>query len=141
MKKSKDKSKWLKIAVLICVPLLIALIYHFRVPILWIGSFMGKCQFHEITGYHCPGCGNTRAVTALFKLKPLTALRNNPLIPILCLFGLGGYIELAADVCGKKIKLVPRNPWVWLGLLIVLLIFYVVRNFFPILAPIPPAAA
>ena len=136
---SKDKKA--KILVLACIPLLLLLVYFLRQKLLWVGSLLGPCWFHEITGYHCPGCGNTRAVTALFKLKPLTALRNNPLIPILCLFGLGGYIELAADVCGKKIKLVPRNPWIWLGLLIVLLIFYVVRNFFPILAPVPPAVA
>ncbi len=139
MEQQNKTLKRIEIAALICIPLLFLLVYHFRVPLLWIASIFGKCQFHEVTGYHCPGCGNTRAVIALFRLKPFTAFRNNPLMPMLFFFGLEAYIELALDVCGKKVKLVPRKAWFWIGLLIALSVFYIIRNFIPVLAPIPPA--
>lgn len=131
-----DKAKQVKLAVLVGVPILLLLVFIFREQIMRLGSLMGPCLFHEVTGWHCPGCGNTRAVRALLHLHPVISFRNNPIIILLALTGLGFYTELAFDVCGKKVSFMPKNQFFWLGLLGVLLVFYVLRNIFPVLAPI-----
>ena len=131
-----DSVKMTKLIVVIVTPIVLLLAYIFREQIMLCTSVLGPCAFHEVTGWHCPGCGNTRALRALLHLHPIISLRNNPMIMLLTLTGLGFYIEFAFDVCGKKISFMPKNQYFWLALLGLLLIFYVVRNFFPILAPI-----
>lgn len=131
-----DKVRRLKLSVLLGVPFLLLIMFLLREQLIWLGAHMGPCWFHEITGLNCPGCGNTRAVTALLHMHPFLALHNNPAIPILFVSGLGFYIELALDLGGKKVRLMPRSYIFWFGLLALLMIFYVVRNFFPILGPI-----
>ena len=131
-----DKTKRIKLAVLIGVPVLLLVAFLFRNQIMSLSKFLGPCIFHETTGLHCPGCGNTRAVKAVLNLHPIVSFRNNPIIILLTLTGLGFYTELAFDVFGKKIRFMPRNFIFWTAILIVLMIFYVLRNFFPVLAPL-----
>lgn len=38
------------------------------------------CLFHLVTGLYCPGCGGTRAVTALLHLHVLQSFRCHPLV-------------------------------------------------------------
>ena len=129
-------SRKFKTGIVFAIPVLLALLYVFRGNIMGLSKYLGVCVFHEVTGWHCPGCGNTRAVRALLHLHPIISFRNNPIILLLSLTGLGFYIELALDVCGKKVSFMPKNQFFWLALLVVLLIFYVLRNFIPVLAPI-----
>ncbi len=131
-----DKAKRIKLAVLVGVPILLLLVYILRIPIMQLSGLLGPCVFHELTGMHCPGCGNTRAVKALLHLHPIISFRNNPIIILLGLTGLGFYTELAFDVFGRKVSFMPKNQFFWLAVLGVLLVFYVLRNIFPILAPI-----
>ena len=42
-------------------------------------TFPPPCIFRKATGIHCPGCGSTRALRALFQGDFLAALRYNPL--------------------------------------------------------------
>ena len=44
------------------------------------GSILPPCVFHAVTGFHCAGCGITRALHALLHLRVGEAIAFNPLI-------------------------------------------------------------
>ena len=95
-----------------------------------------QCAVYRLTGFWCPGCGNTRCVKALLAGNILLAMRNNLLIPFL-LFCLGVlYIENAFALAGKNVNLLPRNFVFWMCVIAFFTIYYVMRNFFPAIAPI-----
>lgn len=57
------------------------------VALLGIGAWVGfggalgpACRFHELTGWHCPGCGGTRALRSLLHGDVIAALRMNALV-------------------------------------------------------------
>lgn len=127
----------LKIAVVILVPTAIVLMFIFREQLIAFSPKLGVCIFHEVTGLHCPGCGNTRCIKALLHGHILTAVRNNASIPFLSVVLAGYYAELTADVFGKKIRIVTRNQIFWWSVLALFMTYFVVRNFIPAIAPIP----
>ena len=52
--------------------------------------WLPQCQFHQLTGLYCPGCGNTRALHALVHGNIIKSLRCNVLlvpmtVSVLCL--------------------------------------------------------
>lgn len=92
---------------------------HFGVP----------CLFHKVTGLWCTGCGVTRMVIRLSKLDFVGAFRSNEFV----------FVTLPAILWvwfyeGNKFRK-ARNVLTWV-LLIAALAFGVLRNIFPILAPI-----
>jgi hypothetical protein len=93
------------------------------------------CLFHTLTGYYCTGCGNTRAVFSLLKGKAFESIRHNPAIVFLSFTVLGYYIELLLKTFGKPKKIVPRGKVFWLTVLGTFLLYYFIRNLFPILSP------
>ena len=125
-----------KIAVAVAAPTAVILICIFKEQILGIAPYLGVCTFYLLTGIHCPGCGNTRSVRALRNGDLLLAVRNNATIPFLAFLLLCLYIELAADLCGKKIRILPRKLWIWLTVIGLFMVYYVLRNFIPAIAPI-----
>ncbi len=102
----------------------------------WIASFCNSdryptCLFYEMTGYYCPGCGNTRAVLALLQGHILRAFGYNPMIPVLAMVLLACYGERVFAAFGKQVHLFPRS-WAWFYFLLGAILAYdVLRNFFP----------
>lgn len=136
-KKMNILSKRQRIIIIIGVPVLMLIIFLLRKQIPGWSVILGKCFFHEITGFHCPGCGNTRSVKALLRGDIILSLRNNPSMPFLLSVGAVFYIENVFSVLGKQVRLVPRKAAFWFTVLALFLIFFIVRNFFDFLAPIP----
>lgn len=49
-------------------------------------KWLPKCMFHRMTGLYCPGCGATRALSAILHGDVLASLHNNLLLfPLLAL--------------------------------------------------------
>ncbi len=88
------------------------------------------CSFHHLTGWHCPGCGATRATHELLHGHMIAALHDNALwvvsLPLLA------YVTASAALRSGR-GLPPRcdlskSPWFFLGVAAVAVVFGVLRN-------------
>lgn len=80
--------------------------------------WLPPCIFHKLTGLHCPGCGNTRALHALVHGDLRASLAYNPLlIPALLLF--------LFLLCFPRLAC---KRWLCLGVAIVVVLFFIARN-------------
>jgi hypothetical protein len=91
-------------------------------------GFYPVCEFHQLTGLNCPGCGGTRAVYQLLHGHVLRAMQDN----VLAVLGLAGLAGRAAWVGAKRYRRRPVGPFVpseffW-PLLVVAIVFTVLRN-------------
>ena len=100
-----------------------------RTASLWsIGLFLGAVL---LVCLHCPACGNTRAVLALCKGQVLRSLGCNPMIGTLCAALLCRYAELVCTAIGKPRQILPRRTAALVIVLVLVLGYDIVRNFFP----------
>lgn len=125
-----------KIATGIIAPLLITIIFLLKSWIICAAGLFPECSLHRLSGYYCPGCGNTRSVICLLNGDVIGSLHNNitPIFLIMLLVLL--YAELLFSIFEKKIKLLPRNNIFWFTVMGMVLLYYLMRNFFDIIAPI-----
>ncbi|WP_246120430.1 DUF2752 domain-containing protein [Cohnella terricola] len=79
------------------------------------------CIFHEITGLYCPGCGATRAATALLNLDFPQAFRYNSIL----FFLLPMY---AVYYAAEKNRLRPLSKVMMTAMLVLTLAFGILRN-------------
>ncbi len=89
-----------------------------------IAAKLPQCLFLKYTGMYCPGCGSTRAVLSVLHGRFIMALRYNLGLCALAVICVLCYFEY---VLNKKI--LPRSPWFWIVFGIILVLYYVFRNF------------
>ena len=92
-------------------------------------GFFPPCLFRKFTGYLCPGCGTLRALHQLLTGHVAAAFRLNPLMMLLLPYV--GYSGASAGwemVCGRTLPRVFIRPaFIWI-LLIVIVLFWILRN-------------
>ena len=94
-------------------------------------KWLPRCMFHQMTGLYCPGCGATRALSAMLQGDVLASLHNNLLLfPLLALIA---YLFMKPQTTFKR-------P-VAVAIIAIIVAFTVLRNIpvapFTYLAPIP----
>ena len=99
-----------------------------------------KCLFYHLTGHFCPGCGTQRAAYKILHGDIFGGLNHNFLIillPIILTYDV--VIYTIKKHSGKLVKNVLHHPKTIYGILVLVLLFWVLRNvnFYPftILAP------
>ena len=73
VKTNEDVLYYVGIALLVTAGLVVFVLEFFDLE-LW------PCMIHVTTGFYCPGCGGTRAVSALLAGHPLSATWYHPLV-------------------------------------------------------------
>ena len=102
--------------------------------------FYPPCPFNWLTGWHCAGCGTTRGVAAMLGGDLLGLWRNNPAAMIALPFVIYSGGDLLSKAFRSRTIPILKPPAGFLTVLVVLTIAYtVLRNYFPILAPLPVA--
>lgn len=91
------------------------------------------CPFHELTGFQCPGCGNTRATMALLRLDIKAMLSYNILYPMQILYVLRIYFVCAGNyIRNGRFSYRAKPDWIDITCLSLLLVWTVVRNCIPL---------
>lgn len=93
------------------------------------------CIFKELTGLNCPGCGNTRATVALFKLDFKEMLKYNLLYPLQIAYILQVGIVMCVNYFKKgKFEYTAKTIVIDIIFLILLIVWGIVRNVVPYFA-------
>ena len=78
-------------------------------------SGLVRCPFATIMHVPCPGCGSTRAVRAVLSLDFATAMRFNPMAPVITLavavLAVDGILRILRD--GQARDLAMQGPSAW----------------------------
>ena len=95
------------------------------------------CPSLALFHIYCPGCGSTRAVAALLKGDLLLAMRQNMAILVMLLLAVLYYLELVLEVWGVRFRFPLLHNKIFISALFAAwLIYAVVRNFVPAIAPV-----
>ncbi|MDE5771266.1 MAG: DUF2752 domain-containing protein [Ruminococcus sp.] len=99
----------------------------------FLGKFSVPCPVRLFMGIYCIGCGGTRCIKAVFHGNFLLAIRQNFVV-------FSGMIFLALkciqNISDRKIKLIPENRLFYVAVSGTMLIYAVLRNFIPEIAPV-----
>ena len=96
-----------------------------------LAAWWPGCTFDRLTGWHCPGCGMTRAAYALLHFRVAEAFGHNPLLMTVLPVVVAGFgLELLGWVRGPT-RNTPRlrpAPRIVIGFVAVILVYWVLRN-------------
>ncbi len=118
---------------LAAIPLayLVAYIY-FR----YVKIYIMPCPVRGFFHICCAGCGATRCVYALLRGDFLSAVRCNAVVVGLIFLLVLYYIENILALFGKRVKIIPRSNAFFYIATGIAAVYFILRNFLPILAPI-----
>lgn len=92
-------------------------------------ALLPPCIFYETTHLYCPGCGATRAATALLHGDLSVALKANPLAvllgPLLAYVLVRDAFELVGFTRLPRLPLTRAMVW---GIVVLLVAYWVLRN-------------
>ena len=130
-KKSFTKQEWITLGALLLLGAAACVILLAAPPGSPHAKWLPKCMFHQLTGLYCPGCGATRALSALLHGDIRASLRNNLLL-------VPGSITVAILIVKPVVSL---NRPVAVAVAAAVIGFTVLRNIpvapFTYLAPVP----
>lgn len=132
----KISSKKRRCAIITTPIIIILLIIIIRPIIFKIPNYMPDCVCFKLFNIYCPGCGNTRAVLSLLHGNLLNAIRNNAVLVFLILVSILFYIEKVLKCFGISIHIIPRKRWILPAVIIICFIYFIIRNFIPVLMPL-----
>ncbi len=96
------------------------------------------CPWHMLTGTYCPGCGSVRGVTEIVNGNLFGLWNQNPLAMVLAPIIIYAAIRKVVEaVAAYQMPAILTPQWVYVVLLIMILAYWVLRNFIPYLAPKP----
>ncbi len=121
---SKLKRTIILLVPVIAVPALRLVLRAFR-------KYSVPCPINFLTGIYCIGCGGTRCIEALLRGNLLLAVRQNFIVFSGAVFLTVLWIQL---VTGKK--LIPENRFFYITVTGIFVIYAVLRNFVPEIAPL-----
>ena len=130
-RKRFTKQEWITLGALLVLGVTACIVLLLVPPGSPHAKWLPKCMFHQLTGLYCPGCGATRALSAMLHGDLRSSLHNNLLLfPLLAL--------IAVLIVKPEISL--KRP-VAITIVAVVLLFTILRNIpvapFTYLAPIP----
>ena len=130
-RKRFTKQEWITFGALLVLSVTACIVLLLVPPGSPHAKWLPKCMFHQLTGLYCPGCGATRALSAMLHGDLKSSLHNNLLLfPLLAL--------IAVLIVKPEISL--KRP-VAVAIVAVVLLFTILRNIpfapFTYLAPIP----
>ncbi len=89
---------------------------------------LGQCLFAKTLHLYCPGCGGTRAVSALLRFDFLSSLRHNPLVLLFVSLFLYYDIKALINIIRGKDKVLGISAKLLFVILAIVLAFFVLRN-------------
>ncbi|RLJ69002.1 uncharacterized protein DUF2752 [Lacinutrix venerupis] len=103
-------------------------------------AFFPKCIFYKTTGLHCPGCGSQRALHDVLQGNFIAGLKHNFLLILLIVVLIYKVALFTLEkFYSKKYNSLLNNPKVLKAILIIIILYWVLRNIpvypFTILAP------
>lgn len=127
--KLSNRAKRLLLFVLInlgavCFTLLFLLYSRFALS----GALPNHCAFKVLTHLYCPACGGTRAVSALWHLDFLTAVKSNAYVVFFAFFTIFYEIWILLRILKDHPKPHWIPGWAGWGLLVLWGVFFVLRN-------------
>jgi len=100
--------------------------------------FFPPCPWYKITGTFCPGCGTVRGIQSTVNGNLLGLLQNNPLAMFSVPFLSVSFFSLFRQgVFGYKPFSVFLSKNEILIIFVVIILYWILRNYWTILAPIP----
>ena len=125
---------WIQAALLLCVPLF----FLYRLISELLPSGMTGCILHDRLFLYCPLCGGTRATEALLRLDVLEALRCNAFVVLVFFLFLFGEAVAWLRYLSHREPILRIPAWCWVVLAVLLLTFWILRNYLMIAHGIDP---